>query len=159
MSALKKREIALGCFMLVASAIYLLMSYNLPKHHIGLVTASFVPYVLGIIMFGLGIMQLRNARKIPDATSGGKSAEKEEVDYPTVGKTVALIVGFAALMPIIGFPIMAVVYLFLQFIVLTPGKDKPNYLLYGIISLIASTVIYLTFRHVFDLMLPTGLLG
>lgn len=159
MSALKKREIALGCFMIVASVIYLLMAKNLPSNHIGIVTAAFVPYALGIIMFGLGLMQLHNARKIPSKTEGGKPAEKEEVDYPTVGKTVALITGFAALMPIVGFPIMTVVYLFLQFIVLTPGYSKPNYVLYGIISVIASAVIFLTFRYGFDLMLPTGLLG
>lgn len=159
MSAAKKREFMLGGFMIVASIVYLLMANDLPHRSIGIVTASFVPEVLGTIMFVLGVMQLRNARKLPDTSATKKDAEKENVDYSTVGKTVALIASFAALMPFIGFPIMAVIYLFLQFIVLTPGNRKPNYPLYGFISVIASAAIFLTFRYVFDLMLPTGLLG
>lgn len=154
MSAAKKREFALGFIMIIASVIYLLMAKNLPHHDI--VDAAFVPYVLGTIMLALGVMQLRAARKMVDKE---KSSEKEEVDYATMGKTVALIAGFAALMPLIGFPIMAAVYLFLQFTVLTPGNRKPNYVLYAIISIIASAAIFLTFRYTFDLMLPTGILG
>lgn len=155
MDSAKKREFALGIIITAASLIYLLMTANLPKK--AFIDAAFVPYVLGTIMFVLGIMQLQAAKKFqPKAASKN---DEEKVDYPTVGKTVGLIVGYTALLPWIGFPIMTAIYLFTQFIVLTPANKKMNYPLYGVISVITSAAIYLTFRYAFDMMLPTGLLG
>ncbi len=54
---------------------------------------------------------------------------------------------------------MTVVYLYLQFLILTPVSQKPKHLTYLLISVISSAVIFLLFREAFDLMLPAGLLN
>ncbi len=155
MNSAKKREFALGIIIIAGSLIYLLMTANLPKK--AFIDAAFVPYVLGTIMFVLGVMQLRAAKKFQPKAASEKT--EEPIDYPTVLKTVGLIVGYTALMPWVGFPIMTVIYLFTQFIVLTPANKKMNYVLYGVIAVISSAAIFLTFRYAFDMLLPTGLLG
>ncbi len=53
---------------------------------------------------------------------------------------------------------MTVVYLFTQFIVLTPVDRKVNYLMYAVIAISTSAAVYLTFRYAFDMILPVGLM-
>lgn len=150
----KKREFALGLIILVAGLAYLFLTSQLPRKQF--IDAAFVPYVLASIMCILGVLQLRAARSfVPKAASGNG---EQDVDYPTVVKTVGLVVGYVALMEYIGFPIMTVLYLVAQFVVLTPLSKKVNYVLYTVIAVISSAVIFLTFRYAFDMMLPVGLL-
>ncbi|MNE90686.1 hypothetical protein D3C80_1882280 [compost metagenome] len=53
---------------------------------------------------------------------------------------------------------MTAIYLYLQFIVLTPVDHRVNHLAYALIALVTSAITYLLFREAFDLMLPSGLL-
>lgn len=103
-----------------------------------------------------GVLQLLEVRKI---NNGESSATQDTSDYRTVWKTLGLIVAYAALMEPVGFPVMTVVYLFAQFIVLTPLDKKVNYPMYLIIAVLTSTVVYLTFRQAFDMLLPVGVLN
>jgi putative tricarboxylic transport membrane protein len=154
MGNLKKRELAVGTFFLVVGLGYLFLTTLLPRK--AFIDAAFVPYVLAITMCLLGAMQLWQASKLP-ASEG--SAAKDTADYRTVAKTLGLIIAYAALLDAIGFPIMTVVYLFIQFIVLTPADKKVNYLLYAVIAIATSATVYLTFRYAFDMILPVGLLN
>lgn len=151
----KKREFTLGLIILVLGLGYLFMTSQLPRKHA--VDASFIPYVLGSILCLLGVLQLRAAAKLSGKAADGKAADF--ADYPTVWKTVGLIVIYVALLGLVGFPIMTVLYLFAQFIVLTPVHKKANYVLYGVVAMISSAAIFLTFRYALDLMLPVGLLN
>lgn len=157
MSDAKKRETVLGLVMLVVGLAYMFMAsqLELPQRQFVYVNAAFAPYVLATGMCILGVLQLGQALK------AGKTAQKTEdkSDYFTVLKTLALIIGYAALLQPVGFPIMTVVYLFLQFIVLTPGHQKPSYPMYAIIAVLTSACVYALFRHAFDMLLPVGLLG
>ena len=78
--------------------------------------------------------------------------------YPTVWKTVGLILAYIALMQFVGFPIMTVVYLVAQFTILTPAGQKPNIISYTVIAVLTSAFVYLLFRYAFDMMLPVGFL-
>ncbi len=147
----RKREFILGAFILATGIAYLLLTSQLPRKQF--IDAAFVPYLLGSIMVLLGVLQLRAARKFVPKASGAQG----DVDYPTVWKTVGLIVGYVALMSYVGFPVMTVLYLVAQFTLLTPADQKPNYVLYTVIAVVSSAVIYLTFRYAFDMMLPVGL--
>ncbi|HEY8904616.1 MAG TPA: tripartite tricarboxylate transporter TctB family protein [Rhodoferax sp.] len=154
MDTIKKREIAVGAFFLVVGIGYLYLTSTIPRKQF--VDAAFVPYVLAITMCLLGVLQIREAYKL----AGGKHAEAPETaDYRTVLKTLGLIVAYATLLEPVGFPIMTVVYLFAQFVVLTPVDKKISYVTYGAIAVITSAVVYLTFRQAFDMILPVGLLN
>ncbi|NKQ11284.1 tripartite tricarboxylate transporter TctB family protein [Pseudomonas sp. SST3] len=159
MDTYKRKELLVGALMLGAGLFYLFLTINLPRK--GFIDASTVPYVLSVGLCLLGALQLLTATKAtqlaadPDAEN--EPSEKKP-DYPTVFKTLGLIAVYVALLQKVGFPIMTVLYLYAQFIVITPREQKINHLAYIVISVVASAVIFVTFRQGFDLMLPTGFL-
>jgi len=159
MNEIKKSEVLLGIVMLSAGLLYLFLTMNLPRK--GFVDAAFVPYVLALAMCALGVLQMLAGRRpsleVPSETDA--AAEGGTADYRTVLKTLGLIVAYIALLDPIGFPIITAIYLFVQFIVLTPADNKVNYRAYGLIAIVSSAVIFVTFRYGFDLLLPAGLLA
>lgn len=156
MDTYKKKELIVGAVMLCAGVFYLILTINLPRK--GTIDASTVPYVLAVGLCLLGFLQLWGARKAVRPEIDKDETPKEAADYPTVLKTLALIAIYIALLETVGFLIITVLYLYAQFIVITPRDQKVNHLTYAIIAVIASVSIYFTFRHGFDLMLPAGFL-
>ena len=154
MDSIKKREIAIGAIFLAIGLGYLYMTSGIARKQF--IDGAFVPYILSITMCVLGVLQIREAYKLPqrDAIS-----EPDKADYRTVWKTLGLIVAYAAFLQPVGFPIMTVLYLFAQFIVLTPANKNASYAVYGAIAVITSAVVYITFRHAFDMILPVGMLN
>lgn len=166
MNTLNKKELIIGLAMLGASLTYLVLAQQLPGHD-G-VDAATVPKLLAGFLSLLGVMQLVSAFAKPKAAAEPAAspapAEAEEptveiVEPKTVIKTLGLILGYMALLGPVGFPIMTVVYLYLQFLVLTPVNQKARHLTYLLIAVICSALIFLLFREAFDLLLPAGLLN
>jgi len=166
MNTLNKKELIIGIAMLGASLTYLVLAQQLPGHD-G-VDAATVPKLLAGFLSLLGLMQLVSAFAKPKvATEPAASPAPAEAEEPTVEivepktviKTLGLILGYMALLGPVGFPIMTVVYLYLQFIVLTPANQKARHLTYLLIAVICSALIFLLFREAFDLLLPAGLLN
>jgi len=165
MNTLNKKELIIGLAMLGASLAYLVMAQQLPGHD-G-VDAATVPKLLAGLLSLLGVMQLISAFAKPKAAAEPASpvpteAQEQPADViepKTVLKTLGLILGYMALLGPVGFPIMTVVYLYLQFLVLTPVNQKARHLTYLLIAVICSALIFLLFREAFDLMLPAGLLN
>jgi len=160
MATSKKKELLIGAAMLGVGLGYLLMTSNLPRQ--GGIDATFVPYLLSAMLCLLGAVHLLTVFKAPQAVEGsGEDAEEPSggrPDFKTVGKTLALITGYIALLQPVGFPIMTVIYLYLQFLILTPIDHRINHLGYALTAVITSAVTYVLFREAFDLMLPAGLL-
>lgn len=156
MDSYKRKELFAGVAMLGAGVAYLVMTLNLPRR--GFVDAAFVPWVLAVALCLLGALQLWAWRQLPDKPA--ESAEAAEpIEYSTVIKSVALVLLYTALMEFVGFPIMTALYLYAQFIVLTPADQKIKHLQYGFIAVLSAVLIYFIFRHGFDLLLPVGLLN
>jgi len=156
MATYKRKEMLIGALMLGAGLFYLFLTINLPRK--GSIDASTVPYVLAAGLCLLGVLQLFLSRK---ATAPVVEPDEpaSTPDYATVCKTLGLVAVYVALLESVGFPIMTALYLYAQFIVLTPLEQKANHLLYAVIALASSALIFVTFRQGFDLMLPTGLLN
>ena len=155
MDSYKRNELIAGLAMLGAGVAYLVLTMNLPRR--GSIDAAFVPWVLAVSLCLLGALQLWVWRKLPDKSV--EPAEKPEaIDYPTVFKTLALVLLYTALMEPVGFVITTVLYLYAQFIVLTPGEQKVKHLQYALIAIVSAVLIFYIFRHGFDLLLPVGLL-
>lgn len=165
MNTLNKKELIIGIAMLGASLTYLVLAQQLPGHD-G-VDAATVPKLLAGFLSLLGLMQLISAFAKPKVAAEPASpvpTEAEEqpaevIEPKTVLKTLGLILGYMALLGPVGFPIMTVVYLYLQFLVLTPVNQKARHLTYLLIAVICSALIFLLFREAFDLLLPAGLLN
>lgn len=160
MATCKKKELIIGGVMLATALGYLVMSFKLPGH--SGIDAAFVPTLLAAMLCLLAFIQLFSAFATPQAPATDvphidTEDTSNSIDVKTVVKTLALIVGYIALMKPVGFPIMTVVYLYLQFIVLTPTDQKVRHITYAVVAVCTSAVIYLLFREAFDLMLPAGL--
>lgn len=156
MDTCKRNELLIGLAMLGAGLGYLFMTLQLPRR--GFVDSAFVPYILSAVLCLLGVLQLLAWKKLPKPTAGA-AVEKESIDYLTVFKSFALVIVYVALLETVGFPIMTALYLYVQFLVLTPLDQKANHLLYAGIALVSSASIYFLFRESFDLLLPAGLLN
>jgi putative tricarboxylic transport membrane protein len=65
---------------------------------------------------------------------------------------------YIALLPIIGFLITTVVYLFAQMYLLADKKER-KIPLFLVTSVVTSVFVYFVFKSVFFLMLPAGILG
>ena len=160
MDTYKRKELLVGALMLGAGLFYLFLTINLPRK--GTIDASTVPYVLSFGLCLLGVLQLLAVRKAtpaaadPDEDAG--TGDGSPPDYPTVFKTLGLIAVYVALLQKVGFPIMTALYLYVQFIVITPREQKINHISYVIIAVVTSAAIFYLFRQGFDLMLPTGFL-
>lgn len=162
-----KKELVIGMVMIGCSLAYLAMAYQLPNHQ-G-VDAATLPLLLAGFLTLLGVMQVfgalagKAAAGSESATKAPRSADEEApprvVEPRTVLLTLGLILGYIALLGPVGFPLMTVAYLYLQFLLLTPTRQKANHLAYLLIALTCSAVIFLLFREAFDLMLPAGLLN
>ncbi|WP_303878424.1 tripartite tricarboxylate transporter TctB family protein [Stutzerimonas kunmingensis] len=163
MTTANKKELSIGVAMLGASIAYLVMAYRVPGHD-G-IDAATVPTLLAILLCLLGVLQTLSAfgsRARPAAESGADATEQTRtsvVEPLTVLKTLGLILLYVVLLGPVGFPIMTTLYLYLQFIVLTPVDHKVRHLPYAAIAVVTSIVIYLLFREAFDLLLPAGLLN
>ncbi|MCQ2032816.1 tripartite tricarboxylate transporter TctB family protein [Stutzerimonas kunmingensis] len=163
MTTANKKELIIGVAMLGASIAYLVMAYRVPGHD-G-IDAATVPTLLAILLCLLGALQTLSAignRARPTAESDADAPEQTSasvVEPLTVLKTLGLILIYVVLLGPVGFPIMTALYLYLQFIVLTPVNQKVRHLLYAAIAVVTSAVIYLLFREAFDLLLPAGLLN
>ncbi|MCQ4294250.1 tripartite tricarboxylate transporter TctB family protein [Pseudomonas stutzeri] len=157
-----KKELTIGVAMLGASITYLVMASRVPNHE-G-IDAATVPFLLAVLLCLLGLLQTLSAfarhARAAESTSDTPDEPKVTVTEPlTVLKTLGLILLYVVLLGPVGFPIMTTLYLYLQFIVLTPVDRKIRHLLYAGIALVTSVVIYLLFREAFDLLLPAGLLN
>lgn len=162
-----KKELVIGLAMIGCSLAYLVMAYQLPDHE-G-IDAATLPLLLAGFLTLLGVMQVFGAleSKAPasnESAAPAQSLDEEEtppsvIEPKTVLLTLGLILGYMALLGPVGFPIMTVVYLYLQFLMLTPVRQKANHVAYLLIAVTCSALIFLLFREAFDLMLPAGLLN
>lgn len=160
MATYKNKELIIGIVMLGVALGYLVLALSLPGH--SGVDATFVPLLLAAMLCLLAVIQVFTAFKAPRAEAHvlpemEQDASASTLDVGTVVKTLALITGYIALMNRVGFPIMTAVYLYLQFIVLTPLDHKVRHVSYVLTAVITSALIYLLFREAFDLMLPAGI--
>ncbi|WP_128255644.1 tripartite tricarboxylate transporter TctB family protein [Falsirhodobacter deserti] len=145
------KDIVIALVMLGAGAGYLSMAMGLPDRD-G-IDAGSVPVALAWMMIALGGIEfVRAVRPAASAQVQGISGS----GMVTVGITLALIAGFIVAMRPLGFPIASTLFLFLQFIVLTPSDRRPSLAFYAPLSVIASALIFLIFRYGFDLLLPAG---
>jgi len=149
---MRLKDVIVGGAMTAAGILYLRMGNALPDRD-G-VDAATVPGVLAWMMIALGAIELAGALRRPALAEEASSSDAGGA--LTVGLTLALIAGFIAALRPLGFPIATALYLFLQFLVLTPRSGRPPVPLYAGLAVGSAAVIFATFRYGLDLLLPAG---
>lgn len=148
----KSREMIFGVVVLGIAAFYTVMTLMIQNKG-GVVNGRTVPLILSGLLWVLGIVQIKRAIKESNEVIQG-----DEIDKKTVLKTAILILLYISFFEMIGFLLMTILYLFLQFFVLTPSDKKANPIVYGVIATAVSLFVYSTFRYGLDIMLPQGII-
>lgn len=118
-----------------------------------------MPTVVGTLILVLSIILLVQAvqelRKNPD-----KEVGKDESDYKRVLLSLILALLYVFLLKPIGFIICTLVYLFCQIFVLAPDshRTKKDMIMYLIIDVVFTLIVYFLFRIGFKIVLPAGIL-
>ena len=94
-----------------------------------------------------------------------KAKDKEEKetkkanrgDMMAVVFTFAVIIGYILVMPLLGFILSTVLYLFLQMLILAPA-DKRNYVLFIIVAVVFTAIVFVAFRIGLQQLLPRGVI-
>jgi putative tricarboxylic transport membrane protein len=126
---------------------------------------AFMPQIIAALIALMSIaIIIEGYRKVKSGPEGGQAEEGEDaeghakdVSYRPVIQSFVLMAIYVAIMPIVGFLITTIVYMFLQMMILS-SKPERRWLLFAVISIAATSIIYYMFRNVFYIMLPTGLL-
>ena len=162
----KKKDMIVGLVFLILGIAGLIMAINFADPVIALkqtISSKFFPEVVCVIMIVFPVLLIISSY-IGAKNMTEDEREKEEAgDKPEYKRVVATFVAFAVyilLMDKIGFLIMSIIYLPIQMYALAPveKQGKKNIILYVILGVIASFVIYYMFVYGFKVILPKGIL-
>ncbi len=165
-----KRSGMIAAGMIILFAVYIFVSsFYITSEAGAALGPAFMPRLLGIILFVLGVADLFEEMK-----HAGK--EKNE-DHPAAGQKktgntdykewiakhidicsgILLLVYVYSIKPL-GFLISSAIYMFVHMLLLTVNT-KRNYLALVLLTVVVPCVVYFGFVKVFYLMLPPGILG
>lgn len=159
MSFKKYRDIILGSVMLAFSGFYLYYAQQIktrPKLTPAYAAADRIPLMLGVLLAVLSVLCIiAGIRKMKTA----KAEEKESADkndLTAVALTFAVIIAYTLLMQPLGFILSTVLYLFFQMLILAPA-NKRNYLLFALIAVVFTAIVFTAFRVGLQQLLPRGI--
>lgn len=158
---IRNGDVYSGIFFIVYAIVLFIATFSIRQLDVATIGSDFVPrLVLGGMFILSAILVIQGLRK-RKAEEDHRSTEKEQgekANYKSVLSTIALMIGYVALIDLLGFLISTVVYLVLQFILLT-DRSHWKIPMYVVIAIVTSGLIYYIFRMVLHVMLPTGILG
>lgn len=129
-------------------------------------TNHFVPYLWGGALLVLGLyVAVRGFRKRAAFIKAGGKIEKFDLKaavndkLEVIASFVALTI-YVALMNVVGFVPMTIIYLVAQILILTPKHDwKKTYVPALIVAVVCSVLFYYIFRYHLNVLLPQGILS
>lgn len=151
-------DIVSGLGVMALGAGILLASTKIKSLDVSRFGSGFFPSMVAVLFLVLGLVILASGIKLalgPDQKAESKDGKPR---LWAVLATFVLMAAYATFLPSLGFLVATAIYLFVQMLLLVPN-DKRNLLLFALISVVASVVVYFTFVKVFQLMLPAGILG
>ena len=155
----KYGDIIVGIVYAVLGLALIIAARMLPKSQVMDIGPDFMPTVVGTLILVLSVILLVQAvqelRKNPD-----KEVGKDESDYKRVLFSLILALLYVFLLKPIGFIICTLVYLFCQIYVLAPDshRTKKDMIMYLIIDVVFTLIVYYLFRIGFKIVLPAGIL-
>ena len=122
------------------------------------VTAQTVPRLWGVAMLVLSILLI--LRSILAMRKKSEQDEEARLERREVVCTFCLLILYAALMKLVGFIIMSILYVYLQVWVLTPPekRTKRMHTIAGGLAVFFSVSLYFVFTKYLMVMLPPGIL-
>ena len=127
------------------------------------VGAAFLPQIAAWLFIFLGATMLIVALRTSPTKPKSTSTQASETAIPFGGVRAVLVTFllmciYIGLMDKLGFILTSIAYIFAQTLILTKGAPR-SYLLFGLLALLTSVGSYYLFVNVFQVMIPSGILG
>ena len=155
------KDLAFGSAALVFSGFYLVYATQIktrPKLTPSYASAKIMPLLLGGLLAVLSVLCIvQGIRKLRTAAQEEPQTKADKGDLTAVVLTFAVIIGYTVILPMLGFCLSTIIYLFLQMLVLAP-KSKRNYALFAIVSIVFTAIIFAAFRVGLQQLLPRGVI-
>lgn len=151
----KKKDILVSVVFIILGAFILLQSIGVEPLMNNDVGSGFFPKVVGLVIMAIAGAKLVLSLKEED---DGVVEKTTEGDMAGGWITVILIGLYVLAYQSVGFLVSTAIYLFLQILVLCP-KEKRNFLIFGLVSLITPVFIYTMFVYIINMPLPKGIFG
>lgn len=158
MSFKKCKDLILGVFTLLLSGFYLFFAQQIktkPKLTPSYASDRIMPTILGILLAILSIFLIVQGVRKLKAEDDGDAKKMDRADIMAVVLTFMVIIGYIILLPMLGFCLSTAIYLFLQMIILSPA-DKRNYVLFAIVEVVFTLLVFFAFRLGLSQPLPRG---
>jgi putative tricarboxylic transport membrane protein len=121
--------------------------------------ADSFPKIISCALLAVSAGLLRSGIKIKNASAeNNKTEPAKQGNYPVFAAVLGVFLSYVFIIPVLGFIITTVPFLFFLMLLLVPRKKKNVPLFLGV-SAGVSLGTYLLFVKVFFVMLPAGLLG
>ena len=144
----KKENMLFTIAIIIVFAVVLVMSFSLSE------TAGSVPRLISIIGIILSVFSLiADAKKSVGNPKDNSTASDENKGISFV-KCFAFIIAYLAAMVVLGFLISTILMLFFMTILL----NYKNYKVSAIFSVVATVILYFSFKYLFYVRLPVGIL-
>lgn len=160
MSFKKSKDLILGVVLLAFSGFYYYYATQIktrPKLTPSYSSAQIVPELLGILLAILSVILIVKAvRGLREKNDDVGEKKTDRGDLAAVVLTFAIIVAYTLLLSSgLGFCLSTMIYLFLQMLILSP-KDKRNYLMFAIVAVVFTMLVFIAFRVGLQQLLPRG---
>ena len=117
-----------------------------------------MPTLLGVILAVLSLVCIiQGIRRMKAPDEAEETKKKGKGDLMAVVLTFAVIIGYILVMPTLGFILSTILYLFLQMLILAPA-EKRNYVLFAIVAVVFTALVFVAFRVGLQQLLPRGLI-
>jgi len=129
-------------------------------------TNHFVPTLWGSVLLLLSLwIIVRGLRKRKKYLAEGGTIKKTSlkdvlIERREVAASFISLVIYVALMGVVGFAPMTIVYVFVQILILTPRENwKKNYVPAAITAVISGVLLFYIFKYLLNVLLPVGILS
>lgn len=154
----KYGDYVVSVFYAILGIAMILAAKALPKSKVMEIGPDFWPMVVGGLILILAVIlfigTFRNRNKVLS-----EAETREEADYKRVLGSLILALAYVNLLKPIGFIVCTLLYLLAQIFVLAPDsrRTKKDMLVYLVIDVIFTFVVYFLFRYGFTIVLPQGI--
>ncbi|MFI8480109.1 tripartite tricarboxylate transporter TctB family protein [Pseudomonas sp. NPDC078700] len=125
------------------------------------VGSAFVPRLTASLLLVISLVLMCNGwakRSEPKKADVAEENSRVFAGVPAVGVSILLMAGYLALLEPLGYLFASMLYGFLQILVLT--KDaKRNYMMFAVLAVCSAAAFYYLFVQLFEISLPSGVLG
>lgn len=150
----KQRDYACSVIFLIFGIFMFTQSLSIQSMMDKDVGSGFVPKIVAAAIIVI------SALKFLLTAFNKKKADSIKTDEDMTGGllTIALLAIYVVLFKPFGFILSTMIYLFFQITLLSTEKNR-NFILFGVISVVAPVLIYAMFVYVIKMPLPTGIIS